>query len=151
VKWQELYSEKPKKVYDADSCYNWIFSPRRLFEGHGYKIKPCLNDSQNDSVTFSGSNCNASLITKKSGEDERAEDGNIFHNTIEEGTVKLMEYKFPFVVKQDIIMQMNGQTNGTDNRFGLVEFLFDGDLAYGRLIEGDTNRKGEFKLIEAVR
>ena len=59
--------------------------------------------------------------------------------------------EFNYAIRQDIIEQLNGQTNGVDNRFGLVRYRSEGEYRYGRLIECDTNFNGNFKLIEAVR
>ena len=152
VKWQSLYETKPQKVYDADSNYNWIFSPRRLLEGHGWKIKSCLDENPNNYLRhISGENYNDSLITKKSGETERPENGNVYHNELDKATVRLMATDFDMTVKQDIIKQLNGNTNGIDNRYGLVEHLHDGELVYSRLMEANTNKDGSFELIEAIR
>lgn len=152
VKWQSLYETKPQKVYDADSNYNWIFSPRRLLEGHGWKIKSCLDENPTNYLRhISGQNYNDSLITKKSGETERPENGNVYHNELDRATVRLMSVDFDMTVKQEIIKQLNGKTNGYDNKYGLIEHLYDGEIVHSRLMEANTNKDGSFELIEAIR
>ncbi len=152
IKWQSIYAEQPKNVYDADSNYNWIFSPRRLLEGHGWKIKSCLDENINHYLRhISGENYNDSLITKKNGEQERPENGNVYHTELDKATVRLMSNDFKMTVKKEIIDQLNGKTNGIDNRYGLIEHLQDGELVHSRLIDANSNKDGEFKLIEAIR
>lgn len=151
VEWQDLYTVKPKNVYDADSNYNWIFRPRNLLEGHGWKIKSCLNEKVVDFLTFNRSNCNSSLITQRVGEQERPENGKVFHNQLEKATVRLMEIDFEMVVRQSIIKQLQGDTNGLKNLYGLIAYQYEGFLYYGRLMEANTNKDGNFKLVEAIR
>lgn len=146
IKWQDLYAERPLNIFDVDSAYNFAFTPRNLLQGHGYKIKSALNNSQNDFLIFSGSNCDSSPII-----DGNPEDGNIAHASLQRNRVQLVMVEFNYAIRQDIIEQLNGKTNGIDNRFGLVRYRSEGEYRYGRLIECDTNFNGSFKLIEAVR
>jgi hypothetical protein len=60
-----------------------------------------------------------------------------------------MSINFNLQVNQEIAQLLRGQTNGIDNKFGLVEFLSDGFIQYGRLIKVDENKEGKFELIEA--
>ena len=151
VKWQELYSTKPLNVYDADSNYNWIFRPRNLLEGHGWKIKSCLNEKPTDFMEFAGSNCDSTLITQRTGEQERPESGKVFHNQLEKATVRLMEVDFDMVVRQSLVQELQGSTSGMRNLYGLIAYQYEGIVYYGRLMDGDTNKDGNFKLIEAIR
>ena len=97
-------------------------------------------------MIFSGSNCDSSPVINGN-----PEDGNIVHSSLENARVVLVMVEFSYVIRQDIIEQLNGKTNGVDNRFGLVRYIFRGEFRYGRLMECDTNFDGNFKLIEAVR
>ncbi|BFP39491.1 hypothetical protein FGF1_03360 [Flavobacteriaceae bacterium GF1] len=152
VKWQDIYEERPKNVYDADSNFNWIFRPRNLLEGHGWKIKSCLDENINNYLRhISGQNYNDSLITKRAGEEERPENGRVYHTTLERATVDLLGIKFSLPVRQNIIQQLRGKTNGIDNRFGLIAHLYKGEVVYSRLLEADLNRDGNFELIPAIR
>jgi len=151
VKWQDIYETKPQNVYDADSNYNWIFSPRRLLEGHGWKIKSCLDEKPTNYLRhISGLNYNESLITKKAGESTRPENGNVYHNELEKATVRLLDTDFKMPVRQEIIDQFNGTTYGISNKYGLIEHLYKGEITYSRLLESDLNRDGKFNLIPAA-
>lgn len=149
VNWQDLYAEKPKNVYDADSNYNWIFRPRNLLDGHGWKVKSFLTEKADDYLTFSGSNCTPSLITRKPGQPEVKENSRVYHQSLEKATAVPMEITFELPIKQEIILQLNGKVKGLDSKFGVIAYYYEGQTAYGRLIEADTNKDGKFKLIEA--
>jgi len=60
-----------------------------------------------------------------------------------------MAHEFEMPVGQEIFDQLRGTTNGVDNKFGLVEHLWRGEVLHSRLIEADADNRGEFKLIQA--
>ena len=157
VKWPALYSEKPNNVYSASTNYNYAFSPARLLLGHGWKLNSGLMPNIKDKISFSKSNCNGSLVTKKAGEEELYEDGGksieqdkrIEHKWLENPTVISKTVEFSHPVTQEIWDMLNGTTNGVDNKYGLVEYLTRDGVQYGRLIKVDRSGEGKWTLIEA--
>lgn len=151
VRWQALYEEKPKNTYDADSNYNWIFRPRNLLDNHGWKVKSFLTEKISDELIFNGSNCSPSLVTKRAGEPEAREGGNVKHTSLDKAFFVPVSYSFSLVVDESIILQLNSYFRGVDSKFGLIEFKSGQEILYGGLLEADTNRDGKFKLIEALK
>jgi len=144
-KWDDFYDEQPTNTYDPDSNYNWAFAPRELIKGHAWKIKSGLQNYPNKYIVFASSNCSSSLIT-----DGIQHDSKIKHSILDSATYSNMMITFNLKVNQEIVDALNGTTNGIDNKFGLVEFLSEGEAQYGRLIKVDQNDEGSFELIEAV-
>ncbi|WP_375587142.1 hypothetical protein [Flagellimonas aurea] len=147
--WEHYYSTPPKNVYSVETNYNWCFAPVELLRGHGYKISAALDSKPNDYLRTPVGNCNLSLITKRTGEEEIKSNAPFPHLLLEKARVRLMAYDFNISVGQEIVDQLRGQTNGVDNKFGLIEHLWRGELVYSRLIEGVADKRGEFKLIQA--
>ena len=143
-KWQDFYDEIPTNVYDAESEYNWSFTPYELLLGHGWKINSGLQHYTAKALKFISSNCGSNLIT-----DNFQHDQPIPHTILQKPTYNNMSINFNLQVNQEIAQLLRGQTNGIDNKFGLVEFLSDGFIQYGRLIKVDENKEGKFELIEA--
>lgn len=143
-KWQDFYDEIPTNVYDAESEYNWSFTPYELLLGHGWKINSGLQHYTAKALKFISSNCASNLIT-----DNFQHDQPIPHTILQKPTYNNMSINFNLQVNQEIAQLLRGQTNGIDNKFGLVEFLSDGFIQYGRLIKVDENKEGKFELIEA--
>lgn len=147
--WAHYYSERPKNVYSADTNYNWCFAPVELLRGHGYKVNEALYESPTGYLRTPTGNCSLSLITKREGEDEIKSNAPFPHSLLEKPRVRLMVHDFKMPVTQEIVDQLRGTTNGVDNKYGLIEHLWNGELVQSRLVEAYVDKKGEFKLIQA--
>lgn len=148
--WEDYYETIPLNVYDADSNYNWFFSPARILLRHSWKINSGLQKYPIETIYFTGkSNCNSNLITKVSGEEALSEDENISHTRFKKATVFPSEVTFELPVNQEISQMLRGKTNGIDNKLGLVKVMNeDGLIENMRLIKVDENN-GQWTLIEA--
>lgn len=149
--WEHYYETQPQNVYSADTNYNWCFHPLELLRGHGYKINAALNESPNGYLRTPVGNCTLSLITKRVGEQPIKSSSPFPHNLLEKPRVRLIAHDFEMPVGQEIVDMLRGKTNGVDNKFGLVELLWRGEIVYCRIIEAQTDKKGSFKLIQAKR
>lgn len=147
--WSDYYSEAPKNVYSVESNYNWPFAPLELLRGHGYKIAAALAESPGGRLGSPVGECTLSLVTKRAGEDEIKSSDPFPHSLLEPPRVRLMAHEFEITVTQEIVDQLRGETNGVDNKFGLVEILWRGETVYCRTIEASTDNRGKFRLIEA--
>jgi hypothetical protein len=147
VVWQDLFEQKPTGVFDADSNYNWAFTPLELLEGHGWKIKAGLDEIAGNSLKFDRSNCSSSLKTKKIGESIKGQDESVSHRDLDKATVRLMRISFDVVFKQSLIEKFLIR----ENLNKLVAYNYEGETVYGRLIEAELDRGGNIQLIEAKR
>lgn len=147
--WQDIYSARPKNIYSADTNYNWAFAPVELLRGHGYKIAAALAEHPNDSLGTPVGECTLSLITQRAGEPEIKSSDPFPHSLFDKPRVRLMAHEFEIPITQDIVDQLRGETQGVDNKFGLIEFLWRGEVVKGRMIEASTDNRAKFKLIQA--
>lgn len=161
-KWQDVYEVAPKNIYRPDSAYNF-FSPARLLKNHGYVINAGLRKYPNEFIRWSSSNCNSSLITKKTGEEElyesppdplpsgsKIDDFSISHSILDGARVNPMRAKFTMPVPLEVEMQINGYNpDGIPNWYGLVAVSVNGNVEYFRFVDVDTNKEGKHQLIEA--
>ncbi|MEM7485033.1 MAG: hypothetical protein AAF348_07475 [Bacteroidota bacterium] len=149
-KWQDYYEVEPQNVYSAETNYNWGFSPIELLRGHGYKINSALDIKPTESLNIPVGNCNLSLITRKSGENSITHNKPFPHTFFERPRVRLIAREFEMIIGQEVVDMLRGETEGVDNKFGLIEHLWNGELVKSRIIEVQADTKANFKLIEAV-
>lgn len=147
--WQAYYEEKPTGVYSADTNYNWVFAPVELLRGHGYQINEALYEQLGESLGTPVGNCTLSLITKRANETAIKASNPFPHSLLERPRQRLMSRSFSMVVGMEVISMLRGSTNGVDNKFGLIEHLWNGEKVKSRLVEVDTDGEAEFTLIEA--
>ncbi len=156
-KWQDVYETAPKGIFGATSSYNLELTPARLLvEEHGFMINVGLYQHPTSNIVFSESNCNSSLITKRTGENELREspdkktgEGVISASMLEQPRVKPSNVDCKIQVTQEIEDFINGFTNGVPNVFGLVAINTGTKIEYFRMIKTDANEAGTHKFIES--
>ncbi len=148
-KWQDIYEEAPKNIYSVDSAYNLNLTPARLLLVHGSVINAGLYHYPSDSINFSSSNCNSSLVTKKANEEELIEGDPIPHSILDTPRIKPFSIEFDLKVSQELEDKIRGINNGVQNWFGLVAVNTGTEIEYMRLNKVDTNREGKHQLVEA--
>lgn len=146
-KWQDHYASAPQNVYSVETNYNWPFTPARILERHAWKIAAAWVQPKwsGDSIRFTGSNCNPSLITTKAGETALAEGANIPHSKLAKSTIYPMSVEFDHPVTQEIIEQLNDD----ENLEGLVGYKTKDGVEYGRLVSVNTNNEGKWQVVQA--
>lgn len=147
--WDDYYEQKPTGVHSPETNYNWAFHPIELLRGHGYKINAGLRENPTEKLYNPTGNCTLSLKTKRAGEPEITSNEPFPHNLLEEARIRLMMVEGNFPMNQEIIKQLQGKTNGVDNKFGLVEVSYEGVSLKGRLFDISGGSKAEIKLIQA--
>lgn len=148
-KHQDIYETPPKNIYRVESAYNLDLTPLRLLLKHGFNINVGLYHYPQEQIIFSSSNCNSSFTSKKVGEVELREDGNIPHALLESPRVRPRSVDFTLQVDLDLEETITGAFNGTPNWFGLVAVKTNKGIEYMRLVKVDTNKEGKHKLVEA--
>lgn len=151
-KWDDYFSEPPKKVYSYETNYNWRWIPSMLLDGHGWKINSSLHIYPNESLSRPVGNCDLSFITKREGSEERAEDARVPHSLLEPPKFAPMMLEFKLQLNDDIEDALKGTSFGFDNKEGLIRYKKkDGTINIGYLIKVDKNDQGNWELIQAIR
>lgn len=148
-KWQDIYEEVPQNIYRPDSSYNLDLTPARLLLKHSAVINAGLYHYPSEFIYFASSNCNSSLITKKTGEDYLEEGSPIPHSRLDRPRIRPMAVEFDLEVELQLEEQITGITNDVQNWFGLVAVSTGTEIEYLRLNRVDTNNEGKHQLVEA--
>ena len=149
-KWQDIYEVAPTGVFGVNSAYNFEFSPAQLLiNSHGFVVNSGLYHYPESNIVFAESNCNSSLITKKTGKDEIIENGVISVSRLENPRVRPQTMDCTLQVTQEIEDYINGYTDGVPNVFGLLAVNTGQTIEYFRMVQTDANKEGKHKFIEA--
>lgn len=155
-KWQDYFESAPTGVFSVNSAYNLELTPARILLNHGFMIKAGLYHHNDSNIVFAESNCNSSLITKKTGEDELRESpdkitgaGVIPVSRLENPRVRPKTVDLTLQVTQEIEDYITGKTDGVPNVFGLVAINTGQTIEYFRMIKTDANDEGKHKFVEA--
>ena len=147
--WERYYDEEPTGVYSSETVYNWPFAPVELLRGHSYKISPALQQDLDGFLLNPRGNCNLSLKTRKVDEPEIVSNEPFPNSLLEKPRIKLDLLSFEVVMNQEIRDALRGQTQGVDNKAGLVEILYQGNIIKTRLFEAKLDKEASMKVIEA--
>jgi hypothetical protein len=148
-KWDYYYEEIPTGVYSPETNYNWPFAPVEMLRAHSYKINAGLIDIPGAELTNPTGNCTLSLITKKVGEARITSNEAISNDFFDKPRIELLLVGFETPITPEIIEALEGETQGVDNKFGIVEIMYNGKLLKGRLFEATTDEIAKFKIIQA--
>lgn len=153
--WGDDFEQAPLGVFSPNTATNLRLTPFRNSERHQWFYGSGLVKFQSDKVRYSNSIGNSSLITKKEGEVERAENGDILISDIERSMFENQWITFEHPVDFNINNQIYGTTEvggrNIPNYFFKVEFINEhGVKEYGYLFELKPNNKGKWKLLKAI-
>lgn len=149
-KWDDYYSTPPKNVYSFETNYNWPFTPARLLLKHSWKINTGLYQYPNESIRLASSNCNRSLITQVSGEDELKEGERISTSLFDKPPYKPVSVTARLSLNQEIQDMLRGETQGIDNKYGRIKAMVEaGHVEEFYLSQVQENNPGQWELIEA--
>lgn len=150
----QLFEYAPKGIYDPETAWNLRFSPMNaLFYGHGYSVVRGLYHRPGESIRFVSSNANRSMITKRTGQIELAEDGAIQISDFEKPLIEATKIQMKFDMTQELEEKFFGNIDiNTDlipRIFGLIKFPSENEDVYGRLIRIDSDDEGKLTLQKA--
>jgi len=150
-KWQRYYATAPKGVFSVDTNFNWPFIPIELLRGHGYKVNVGLKAVNSLYLTNPAGNCDTSITVNIEGLGEIHANKPFAIVHLDAPRIKPMLVECESPLNQELVDQLRGETDGVDNKFGLIEFMYDGELLRGRIFEADTSKgKAKFKIIQAT-
>ncbi len=151
--WQDEFDSAPEGIYSPDTAWNLFLSPiNRLFYGHGYSVKRGLYHFPKKYITFGSSNSNQNLVTVKDGFELR-ENGTIKIGDIQKPRIEATKKTVTFKMTQEIQDVLDGYTKvlgkRVNNYYGLVEYVEDGEVTYGRIIKIENKEKATMEIIKA--
>jgi hypothetical protein len=151
--WQDEFDSAPTGIYSPNTAWNLFLSPiNRLFYGHGYSVKRGLYHFPKKFITFNSSNSNQNLVTVRNGF-ELQEGGVIKIEDIKKPKVEATRVTLTFKMTQEIQDTLDGYTDvlgeKVKNTNGLVEYINDGLVTYGRIIKIESKEKATMELIKA--
>lgn len=141
--WQDDFTEAPSNVYSPDDATNLLFTPKQMFKRHDFLFNAELKESikylsgrgNNSMITTNGN-----LIVKES------EDVNIGETSRQLFFGE--EISFSYLYDNDVVEQINSQTDDVLNVHGLVRFKNEeGFFEYGYLKQVKEDKNLEFKII----
>jgi len=125
---------------DPQQCYNLNFTPRRNLERHGNRFDS-MRLAAGDEIQWLKSDKNTALVTQKSGEAVKPENGDILASTLIPGYWLAEAYNFEAPVNEIIVKALQ------DNPRGVIKIAAD---KWGWILDVQTNNeteKGTFKLL----
>lgn len=152
--WQDDYEEAPQNVYSPETATGLRLTPFRNNERHQWFYNSGLFKQVGDSVRFSNSIGNSELITKKAGEDAKAENSDIEINDLRLPRFVNKWITFNHPVDYSLLQQIYGKTdvNGRKipNYYFKVKFKNENNQwETGYLFEAELDKKGKFKILKA--
>lgn len=153
--WQDDFDEAPKNVYSPETATGLRLTPYRISERHQWFYGAGLTKQQDDFVRYSSGVGNTELITKKTGEVERAENGDIKISELRAALFINEWITFEYEVDFFLNEQINGTTkvNGRDipNYYFKVQFINElGLKEYGFIFDLKPNKAGLWKLLKSA-
>ena len=153
--WADDFQVAPLGVFSPDTATNLRLTPFRNSERHQWFYGSGLVKFQSDKIMHANSIGNSNLITKKAGEVERSERGDILISEIERPRFINQWITFEYPVDFDVNEQIYGTTQvgerNIPNYFFKVEFINEnGHKEYGYLFELKPNNQGKWKLLKAI-
>jgi hypothetical protein len=150
---EQLLDELPKGVFRPDNLWNFRLSPmNRLYYGHSYSVKRGVYHYPKSGLRFSSSNANQNLITIKNGY-EIKENGVLIVEDLPKAKVEPEKINFTFKMTQEIEDKLLGFTSVNKelvpNYFGLISYIENNEVMYGRLIKLETQGEAKATLIKA--
>jgi len=153
--WQDDYAQAPTGVFSPETATNLRLTPFRNSERHQWFFGSGLRVFQQEYLRYSNSIGNSGLGTKKTGEVERFENGDLQISEIEKSRFInewiTFEYEVDFLVNQQVYgtTEINGRQ--VPNYFGKIQFINeDGLKEYGYLFELKPNKEGKWKVLKAI-
>lgn len=152
--WADDFEQAPKGVYSPETATNLRLTPFRMLERHGWFFGSGLKKFPNEYVKYANSVGNSNLITKKAGEPERIERGDIQISELEYPRFInewiTFDYEVDYYINKQVYEKTNINGRSVPNYFGKVEFINElGLKEYGYLFELKPNGAGRWKLLKA--
>jgi hypothetical protein len=153
--WQDDYEVAPKNIFSPNTATGLRLTPFRNFQRHEWFLSNAFTKFTDKKVRYSNTRGNSELITKKAGEVERAENGNILVSDMQAALFVNQWIEFEHEVDFYINEQVYGRTEvagrSIPNFFFKVQFINElNKKERGFLFELKPNKEGFWKLLKAL-
>lgn len=125
---------------DPEQSYNLNFTPRRNLEKHGNRIRS-MRLALGDEIQFLETDKNSKLITQKSGEDAKAESGDLVVQDLTKGYWIPEAYIFEAPVDEATVAAIQANPYGV-HKVGTDQYGWNLDVQ-----TNNENNKGQFRLL----
>lgn len=153
--WQDDYEEEPKNIFSPDTATGLRLTPYRNLERHFWFLTNAFSKFTGKFIRYSSTRGNSELITKKTRETEKPENGNYKIKDLEPPRFVSQWIEFEYKVDFELNEKVNGFTTVNNRRipntYFKVEFINEfNEKEYGYLFELKPNKEGKWKLLKAV-
>ncbi len=154
-KWSDNLEVLPEGVYDPESAGNFLLTPFRSLERHGWLFNTSLNRFPNEYIRYASTTGYSDMQTKLPNEPKRAENGDIKHSELEYPRIDDEIIKFKTKIDFELRKKLGGYfiKDGIriPNLNGLVEFPNEsGNKEYGWINSVEESDLANFELIKAT-
>ncbi|MGB0896881.1 MAG: hypothetical protein ACPGRW_06135 [Flavobacteriaceae bacterium] len=151
--WQDDFEQAPTGTFSPETATNLRFTPFNILLRHGWKIASGVTKYLSNYIKFASSTANSNLVTKLTGQEAYAENGDIIASKLKKAKYVPEWIEFEHLADYNVMSQVQGSTkiNGKEiqNVYGLVEFInSDREKELGYLYNLNPN-SGKWKLLKA--
>lgn len=151
--WQDDFEQEPTGVYSPETATNLRLSPVNTLLRHGWFIASAFIKYTDKFTRYTSSTANSGLKTKRAGEPEYAENGDILNANLGRAQFTNEWIDFQYPVDFELMRQIKGRTNVNgkwiQNVYGMVEFTNEENKKeYGFLWSVKPGDLGQFKLLK---
>ena len=141
-------------IGSAENLTGLNFTPFRNLERWNWFLNSGLTAQTSGKILYASTIGNSTMITKKAGEEEKAEDGKYSVIDLEAPRFVAEWVEFEHEVSYEIATLLKGTTNvnGRDipNVYFKIQYINDeGEKEYGYLFELNPSKTGKWKILKA--
>ena len=153
--YKDDYEEEPKNIFNPDTSTGLRFTPFRNMQRHFWFLNGAYTKERDKAIRYTSTRGNSELITKKTGEEEKKENGNYLINTFDNPIFVSQWIEFEYPLNFDLLKLINGKTNVNGrkipNTYFQIEFINEkNQKERGYLFELKPNGVGKWKLLKAL-
>ena len=158
--WSDYYEELPKSngsntLISPETMTGIYYTPFRNMQRHFWFLNNALTKFRDKYIRYTDTRGNSEFVTKKEGEEEKAENGKYLVSDIETPRFVSQWIEFEYELDFDLLNAVNGKTNvnGRDipNTYFRIEFVNEfNEKEFGYLFELKPNKEGKWKVLKAI-
>lgn len=158
--WSDYYEQLPKSngttpIFSPETMTGVYFTPFRNMQRHFWFLNNALTKFRDKYIRYTETRGNSEFVTKKAGEEEKAENGKYLVSDIETPRFVSQWIEFEYELDFDLLNAVNGKTNvnGRDipNTYFRIEFVNEfNEKEFGYLFELKPNKEGKWKVLKAI-
>lgn len=153
--WQDDYTEEPKNIFSPETATGLRLTPFRNMQRHFWFLNSSFTKFTDKYIRYSNTRGNSDLITKKSGEIEKNENGDFQINTLENAIFVSEWIEFEYPLNSELLNNVYGFTRAGNrnipNTYFKIEFINEfNKKEYGYLFNLKPDKEGKWKILKAL-